>query len=230
MTGSRRCRNGLTARRAWRIPCRKRRAPQTDDMTLRFPLPRGPSDGPRRFDRHGQASAGLAIDGSDAGGPGHACRSDDAGHGSDGETERSRARRQRRRLPGRGLNGNAGRQGGAIMNRHWLTRRLRSWGDRPALIWRDESLVVQPALRRQRRLARRLAQQGVKPGDTLAICGDYSPKLCALLLAALLNRNIIVPLASATAPRWDQLMEPAQVQFAVRFEGDVLAGHQFPVP
>ena len=61
---------------------------------------------------------------------------------------------------------------------------------------------------------------GSKPGDTLAICGDYSPKLCALLLAALLNRNIIVPLASATAPRWNRLMELAQVQFAVRFDSD----------
>ena len=68
--------------------------------------------------------------------------------------------------------------------------------------------------------SRELAQHGVKPGDTLAICGDYSPKLCALLLAAVLNRNIIVPLTSATASRWDQLMELAQVQFAVQFDSD----------
>jgi acyl-CoA synthetase (AMP-forming)/AMP-acid ligase II len=39
-----------------------------------------------------------------------------------------------------------------------------------------------------------------------------------LLLAALRNRNIIVPLASATAPRWSRLMELAQVRFAVRFD------------
>ena len=67
---------------------------------------------------------------------------------------------------------------------------------------------------------RELAQHGVKPGDTLAICGDYSPKLCALLLAAVLNRNIIVPLTSATSSRSDQLMKLAQVQFAVQFESD----------
>jgi hypothetical protein len=41
-------------------------------------------------------------------------------------------------------------------------------------------------------LAGQLAQHGVRPGDALAICGDYSPNLCALLLAAFLNRNIIV--------------------------------------
>jgi acyl-coenzyme A synthetase/AMP-(fatty) acid ligase len=65
-----------------------------------------------------------------------------------------------------------------------------------------------------------LPQHGVKPGDTLAICGDYSPKLCALLLAALLNRNIMIPLTSATAPRWDPMMELSQVQFAIRFDSD----------
>ena len=36
----------------------------------------------------------------------------------------------------------------------------------------------------------------------------------------MLNRNIIVPLASATAPRWNGLMELAQVHFAVRFDSN----------
>ena len=85
------------------------------------------------------------------------------------------------------------------MNRHWLTQRLRSWGDRPALIWRDESWSFKQLCDGSDAWLGDLARQGVKPGDTLAICGDYSPKLCALLLAALLNRNIIVPLTSATA-------------------------------
>ncbi|TMK10490.1 MAG: long-chain fatty acid--CoA ligase [Alphaproteobacteria bacterium] len=106
------------------------------------------------------------------------------------------------------------------MSRHWLTRRLQSLGDRPALIWNNESWSFRQLCDGRDAWLRQLAQHGVKPGDTLAICGDYSPKLCALLLAALVNRNIIVPLASATAPRWNRLMELAQVQFAVRFEGD----------
>src|SRR3981189_2729721 len=105
------------------------------------------------------------------------------------------------------------------MNRHWLTPRLRSWGDRPALIWRDESRSFNQLCDDSDTWRRELKQHGVKPGDTLAICGDYSPKLCALLLAALVNRNIIVPLASATAPRWNRLMQLAQVHFAIRFEG-----------
>ena len=106
------------------------------------------------------------------------------------------------------------------MNRHWLTQRLQSWGDRPALIWRNESWSFTQLYGGCDAWLDQLAQRGVKPGTTLAICGDYSPKLCSLLLAALLNRNIIVPLSSATAPRWCRLMELAQVQFAIRFDSD----------
>jgi long-chain acyl-CoA synthetase len=106
------------------------------------------------------------------------------------------------------------------MNRHWLTQRLQFWGDRPALIWRNESWSFTQLRNDCDAWLGQLAQRGVKPGDTLAICGDYSPKLCALLLAAVLNRNIIIPLASATAPRWSRLMELAQVRFAVRFDSD----------
>src|SRR6516225_6186062 len=106
------------------------------------------------------------------------------------------------------------------MSRQWLTQRLQSWGDRPALIWSNESWSFTQLRDGSDAWLGKLAQHRVKPGDTLAICGDYSPKLCALLLAALVNRNIIVLLASATAPRWNRLMELAQVQFAVRFEAD----------
>src|SRR5262249_51373642 len=108
------------------------------------------------------------------------------------------------------------------MSRQWLTQRLQSWGYRPDLIWSNGSWWSRHLCDGCSVWLGKLAQHGVKPGDALAMCGDYSPKLCALLLAALENHNIIVPLASATAPRWNRLMELAQVQFAVRFDGDDL--------
>jgi acyl-coenzyme A synthetase/AMP-(fatty) acid ligase len=106
------------------------------------------------------------------------------------------------------------------MNGHWLTRRLRSWGDHPALIWRDETWSFARLCESTNAWLDQLARHGVRPGDTLAICGDYSPNLCALLLAALLNHNIIIPLASATASRWNRLMELAETRFAVRFDSN----------
>ena len=104
--------------------------------------------------------------------------------------------------------------------RHWLFQRLRGWGDRPALIWREQSWSYDQLSRAVDDWLKELARRGVEPGSTLAICGDYSPRLCALLLAAFLNRNVIVPLAAATSRRWDRLMETAQVRVAVAFDGD----------
>ncbi len=110
--------------------------------------------------------------------------------------------------------------GRAIVGRHWLAQRLHSWDQRAVLIWHGEHWSFARLCDAFDAWFDQLAQHGIKPGDTLAICGDYSPNLCALLLAALLNRNIIVPLASAAAPRWNRLMELAQVQFAIRFDTD----------
>ena len=114
----------------------------------------------------------------------------------------------------------AGRRAPAALNRHWLTERLESWGDRPALTWRDETWSFKRLCDGRDGWLGQFAQHGVEPGATVAVCGDYSPNLCALLLAALANRNIVVPLASATASRWARLLELAQAQFAVHFDSD----------
>src|SRR5215212_6385424 len=95
------------------------------------------------------------------------------------------------------------------MQHHWLSRRLRGWGDRPALIWRERSWSYDQLCQAADDWVRELAARGIEPGSTLAICGDYSPRLCALLLAAILNRNIIVPLVTAASHRWRQLMDTA---------------------
>jgi acyl-CoA synthetase (AMP-forming)/AMP-acid ligase II len=104
------------------------------------------------------------------------------------------------------------------MSRHWLAQRLQAWGKRPALISGKETVTFAGLADGCDAWLARLAQEGIRPGDTLAVCGDYSQNLCALLLACVLNRNIIIPLASATAGRWPMLMELAEVQFAVVFD------------
>jgi acyl-CoA synthetase (AMP-forming)/AMP-acid ligase II len=106
------------------------------------------------------------------------------------------------------------------MEGHWLPRRLRGWRSRPALLWRNEIWSYDRLCDATDIWLNELTRRGIAPGDSIAICGDYSPNLCALTLAALLNRNIVTPLATATAGRWDQMIEVAEVGFAIKFEGD----------
>jgi acyl-CoA synthetase (AMP-forming)/AMP-acid ligase II len=106
------------------------------------------------------------------------------------------------------------------MEGHWLTERLQGWQNRPALIWRNDVWSFAQLCDAADAWFRELARRGIGPGSTLAICGDYSPQLCALLVAALVNRNIIVPLASTTARRWNRLMEVAEVGFVIKFDAN----------
>jgi acyl-CoA synthetase (AMP-forming)/AMP-acid ligase II len=103
---------------------------------------------------------------------------------------------------------------------HWLIQRLRGCGQRPALIWRDQTWSYGQLCDAADVWFNELTRRDVRPGNTLAICGDYSPRLCALLIAALLNRNIVVPLAAATARRWNQMMDVAEVEFVIEFGDD----------
>lgn len=54
----------------------------------------------------------------------------------------------------------------------------------------------------------------------MAIQGDYSPSLSALLLALIANRNITVPIASASAEHQDEFSALAEVAVAFHFERD----------
>ena len=44
--------------------------------------------------------------------------------------------------------------------------------------------------------SRQLQRLAVAPGECVAILGDYSPRTCSLLLALILNRNVVVPLGT----------------------------------
>jgi acyl-CoA synthetase (AMP-forming)/AMP-acid ligase II len=106
------------------------------------------------------------------------------------------------------------------MDQHWLRQRLRDWGGRPALIWRDEKWSYLQLGEAVEGWGAKLERNGVRPGEIVAICGDYSPNACALLLALLLNGNIIVPLSRSSARSWDRMMQTAEVGYAIQFDSD----------
>jgi acyl-CoA synthetase (AMP-forming)/AMP-acid ligase II len=104
------------------------------------------------------------------------------------------------------------------MDQHWLAQRLRDWGSRPALVWGAASWSYLELDRAIEAWRTELTRNGIGPGDVVAICGDYSPNACALMLASLLNGNIIVPLTPSSARGWDRMMETAEVGYAFQFD------------
>ncbi len=108
----------------------------------------------------------------------------------------------------------------------WLTERFRAAGDAPAIVWRDRSYGYDWLAERVPEFDAELEENGVAPGETVALEGDYSPDVCACLLALIDRRAIVVPLTEAVAGQRDRFLEIAGVRHVVRFGPDGLRAHR----
>ncbi|MBV9653422.1 MAG: long-chain fatty acid--CoA ligase [Acetobacteraceae bacterium] len=99
----------------------------------------------------------------------------------------------------------------------WLLPRFRAWGERTALVWRDGTLSFNQLCDSAEFFLAALKREAILPGETLAISGDYAAGGVALLIAALLNRNIVVPIASG---RREQMLRIAEVTAVAALDGD----------
>lgn len=102
----------------------------------------------------------------------------------------------------------------------WFLERIASRGEAAAFIWSDQTYTYEWLAAEIKRWGERLQQETILPGQIVAIHGDYSPSLCALLLALIANRNILVPLASASAANADEFSALAEVEVAFHFAAD----------
>jgi long-chain acyl-CoA synthetase len=71
---------------------------------------------------------------------------------------------------------------------------LSTFASRIALIWKEQKITYQELHERTSKWKEKLTYFGIKPGDSVAIVGDYSPGTISLLIALSKNKNIIVPL------------------------------------
>jgi long-chain acyl-CoA synthetase len=77
---------------------------------------------------------------------------------------------------------------------HWLLDRLSTYTDRQALARGERALTYPQLATRVEEWCGVLARRGLGAGAVVALRGDYSPATCALFLAVVLNRGIIVTL------------------------------------
>lgn len=106
------------------------------------------------------------------------------------------------------------------MSFDWFLGRIAAQGERPAFIWSDQTYTYEWLTAEIQRWQERLQQEAILPGQVVAIHGDYSPSLCALLLALIANRNVAVPIASASAGNAELFTALAEVEVAFRFAPD----------
>jgi len=101
-----------------------------------------------------------------------------------------------------------------------LIQSLREWQEAQAIAWRHQSYSYRWLCNEIDRWRQLFPQQGVTPGRVVALHGSYSPQVCALLLALMENRNIIVPLTSAPEAHTQHCLKIAQAEVVFRFDED----------
>jgi long-chain acyl-CoA synthetase len=100
----------------------------------------------------------------------------------------------------------------------WLLERMAQWSETPAIIWRDQPFTYRWFLENIDFWGRQLDTLSVQPGQVIALEGDYSPKVSALLLALVERRAIVVPLTSASESQQEEFIEAAEVQVVFTFD------------
>ena len=103
----------------------------------------------------------------------------------------------------------------------WLYRVFDSAHDRDFIIWRERRYSYGWLREHIQAWKSKLAAANLVRGTVVAIEGDYSPEVIALLLALIDSGCVMAPLAGSSAPQREEFKSIAEVQAAICFlEGD----------
>lgn len=101
-----------------------------------------------------------------------------------------------------------------------LRRSLAARGASAALWWRGTETTAARLLDMIDVWSRRLADAGIGAGTVCAIGPDFSPELCAALLALMGSGAVVVPLTRAARSESRQLLEIGAVERTITFDRD----------
>jgi long-chain acyl-CoA synthetase len=100
----------------------------------------------------------------------------------------------------------------------WLLERMSRWRDEPALVRFDQISTYGEILDKVDSWNTYLDEHAVRPGQVVALRGDYTPQACALLLALVDRGGIVVPLTEAAKVHRKEFFEIAQVEVVISFD------------
>lgn len=102
----------------------------------------------------------------------------------------------------------------------WILEKINSHAARTAFVSGSRSVSYAELHASIGVWQHRLGEYGIGRGGVVAVIGDYSPELASLLVALLINRNIVVPLTCETRPQHPRFMQLAGVEFVFQFSAD----------
>lgn len=104
------------------------------------------------------------------------------------------------------------------MGIQWLLDKMRTYSGKEAIVWKERPFTYDYLLEKRDFWTRKLDENKVTKGEVVIMEGDYSPSICALLLALVENGNIVVPLTSASSANREEFIKIAQGQKLYKFD------------
>lgn len=105
-----------------------------------------------------------------------------------------------------------------MSNVAWVHETLIQHANRPAIVWREQETTYDTLVDKISDWRGRFGTMGIRPGQVVAIKGDYNPEVCALFIALVLHHTIVVPL-SPTAKSLDEFVEIAECDVLLDLDG-----------
>jgi len=104
------------------------------------------------------------------------------------------------------------------MSIQWLFERMQQWATDPFLFWQGRATTYGELLAHVAHWRNYLDEQNVAPGAVVSLNGDYTPTACALLLALIERKAIIVPLTKAAEVHRDEFLAISEVEYVISLD------------
>lgn len=102
----------------------------------------------------------------------------------------------------------------------WLVERFETAPERTAFIHRGRRVAYGEVVAKVREFSAMLSREGVAPGDTLAVRGDYSPEVFCFILACALGGATVVPLTCESVVDLDTALSISGGDWIAEFDED----------
>jgi acyl-coenzyme A synthetase/AMP-(fatty) acid ligase len=106
---------------------------------------------------------------------------------------------------------------------NWMLDKIHQFGDKTVFICENQRCSYLDLYTKIRDWQEKISAIGLKPGEVVAVVGDFNPDSAALTISLLANNNIIVPLTNETQSKHGRFFDLANVEWC--FEMDIKSQH-----
>lgn len=101
------------------------------------------------------------------------------------------------------------------MSIEFLFRRINQYGDKDAIVWKDQSYSFLWLANAISDWQQKLSDSGISSGNVVVVRADFSPNAIALFLALAREKCVVVPLASAVTQDENTLLKTAMCEYGI---------------